>query len=639
MLFMALLPVKVMASDGAADDQDVWWSYDKPSEGVNESQTTTTSDRYIFADNWCAQEVVLYENLLVVAVEIRADDAGSPPNPLELHVCEDDGGDPGQSLGSASLSIEVYNWHNFTFSSPISITSTGKYHILCNTSGGDSSNKYKWYYNTSDLSYRSSTYQRELSTDAGSSWSDDTGDFAFKIYVQWALNTSGTTTTSYAYHWDEVYRYDFNHSFPAGMSNRQLNVTYPRSQYVINVTYPVGGVWNSTLSPGNYTDSALNATHNVVSLPDATIAAYGESYRLFTHTYSNYHTFHGPYYENGTVYPDPVNVIVYFQNDTSTSFSLDGGYVLANASVLAFDWKMPNGENRLMYPESAQTEHTLFIPESTYAYYTFTVYSYADGLPGWLETIRHVNGTARTIERRTVTATENEVPMVMVTGEIYFIQVRSQDGSTYDFGIFVPGQHPQTLKITPIAFSSRVQLTYKYLQVEGTRSANNTLITVNYSDSLNQTSWLGLEVRYRNDTVAYSSNITSPGASAQFQWNAADNETDYIAYLDIDHDYFGDMLHRMPLPLTATYSQPFNMTFLGSMPEGFPTSDLLSMGIIFTSAAVFSTVTAPLGGMMVVLTAAGLYQLGWVNWNTNLLMLAFALVVMMALNRARRGAG
>lgn len=269
--------------------------------------------------------------------------------------------------------------------------------------------------------------------------------------------------------------------------------------------------------------------------------------------------------------------------------------------------------------------------------YLFTVYAYQALLPAWLETARHVNDTERTIERRTINATQNQVPMVMVTGATYFVQIRGSDGTTYDFGIFVPGSNDPTLRLNPITFSSRIQMAYRYMQVEGTRNSTNERITVNVNDELNESTWLDLEIQFKNGTIAWEANSTPTGPSNQFQWTSADNTTNYIGVLEVAHDTFGNLTHYMQFPLNPSYGQPFNLTFLGTTPADFPQSDLISIGIMFSVAAVFSTVTAPIGGFMIVLTAATLYQLGWVNWSTDLMIMAMALVVMFTVHRARRG--
>jgi len=322
-----------------------------------------------------------------------------------------------------------------------------------------------------------------------------------------------------------------------------------------------------------------------------------------------------------------------------------GGHVWDTYTVeyamlpVGFEWNVSYvNVSRYFIPTGDAVEvFWLFNLDATGEDYLFTVYAYQALLPAWLETARHVNGTKRLIERRTINATQNQVPMVMVTGATYFVQIRGNDDTTYDFGIFVPGSNDPTLRLNPISFSSRIQMAYRYLQVEGERNSTNERITVSFNDELNETTWLDLEIQYKNGTTAWESNTTYPGPTYQFQWTNADNATNYIGVMEMSHDTFGNMTHMMNYPLNPSYAQPFNLTFLGTTPAGFPQSDLISFGIVFSTAAVFSTITAPVGGFVAVMTALALYQLGWVNWSTDLMIMALTLVVILAVHRARRG--
>jgi len=318
----------------------------------------------------------------------------------------------------------------------------------------------------------------------------------------------------------------------------------------------------------------------------------------------------------------------------------DANYYVFDSVPVGFEWNVSYvNVSRYFIPTGDAVEvFWLFDLDAIGEDYLFTVYAYQALLPAWLETARHVNDTERLIERRTINATQNQVPMVMVTGATYFMQIRGSDGTTYDFGIFVPGSNDPTLRLNPITFSSRIQMAYRYLQVEGERNSTNERITVNFNDELNQTTWLDLEIQYKNGTTAWESNTTNPGPTYQFQWTNADNSTNYIGVMEVAHETFGNMTHNMNYPLNPSYAQPFNLTFLGTTPDGFPQSDLISFGIVFSTAAVFSTVTAPVGGFMAIITALALYQLGWVDWNTDLMIMALTLVVILAIHRARRGA-
>jgi hypothetical protein len=96
--------------------------------------------------------------------------------------------------------------------------------------------------------------------------------------------SSGTTTTTYAYYWvssstNVTWRWDFSYSFPSGVINRQLSVTFPKGNTIINVTAVSTG---TALTTSQFSVSTYNATHYLLTIPEATISSYGSSYKLFT---------------------------------------------------------------------------------------------------------------------------------------------------------------------------------------------------------------------------------------------------------------------------------------------------------------------------------------------------------------------
>jgi len=144
-----------------------------------------------------------------------------------------------------------------------------------------------------------------VSTDGGSSYdsySDDLRDF--RVYVN--PGYSETTSTVYSYYWaysdsNATYRYDMNYTFPSSAIEREIKCTFPKGHDVLNVTLP-----NGTAITG-YTVESFNSTHNVIVIPESTIATYGDSYILYTHAWNaiydlfTNHTYYG-YGRNATVY-------------------------------------------------------------------------------------------------------------------------------------------------------------------------------------------------------------------------------------------------------------------------------------------------------------------------------------------------
>lgn len=465
-IFMLVLSMRVTrfhvaeAASGSTDDQDVGYTYDlfEGSYFLNETAAGAVDGQVdIWGNNWASQEIWLQEDLGVGIITIEYDVAGAPPNNITVSLYDDSGGDPGSFLGSAESNVKPgpFTWVNFTLSPVVVISTAGMYHIVANTSGGDGGNKFRWVFSANGNTYRTNAYQRETSAGGiGGPWNNVDDDHRFRVYCRNPVTYTGYDDTSLANYYDDVFRYDFGYTFPGNCANEGLNVTYPRSQYLLNVSYFSGGNWNNLLGAGNYSDLYLNGSHNIVVVPEATIALYGEDYRLFTQQYSTVFTLYGPYYEDGAAGPT-AQVQVYFNNETSFTFILTADYVLVNCSIFAVSWNMSDGTYRFCYPEADVTELIVYYPEATFEDYLFTVYTYQAMFPGWLETGRHVDGVERLIERRPVTSGANQVPMIMVTGATYFVAFLGADG-TYDFGVFVPGSNEPTLRMNPITFSSRI---------------------------------------------------------------------------------------------------------------------------------------------------------------------------------------
>jgi hypothetical protein len=63
---------------------------------------------------------------------------------------------------------------------------------------------------------------------------------------------------------------------------------------------------------------------------------------------------------------------------------------------------------------------------------------------------------------------------------------------------------------------------------------------VDYRDSLDQTVWANLTIKYRNGTTAHSE--SNNASTKTFNWLGAGNETNYIVQVDIYHELYGESL-------------------------------------------------------------------------------------------------
>lgn len=160
-----------------------------------QTQKSTSGGSYpIYGSNWAAQSftpvksdrlervaiyIYKYNSPADLVVEIRAHDSSG-------------GGKPGALLSTATIpsaQIGAANWYVATLTTSVDLTNNTKYWIVLHqeSNGGSSSNYYRWYYSSSSSSYPNG--ERKTSTDGGSSWSNQSYDFAFKTYMKGAAYT------------------------------------------------------------------------------------------------------------------------------------------------------------------------------------------------------------------------------------------------------------------------------------------------------------------------------------------------------------------------------------------------------------------------------------------------------------------
>jgi len=354
-------------------------------------------------------------------------------------------------------------------------------------------------------------------------------------------------------------------------------------------------------------------------------------------TFTAKYTFRGAYFENNGTYAGSITVTGYYTNESNVSFTVDGDETrYFNNRPLLFTFELSGGGYRYWYVRFNSENITIFVPSSSYSVYEFTLRDYAGVLTGsdeYVETLKFINGSQWIIERRDASDVVNTIPFVMEVGTAYIMRLITPEYE-YRFGWYIAGVSAEdVLPIFSFTFSSQTILTYKYVRVEAYRSKNNTLITVNYQDTLKQTNSVTLEIKFKNGTVAYSDSSTS--YQVQFQWNNADNETDYIAYVTINHAKFGTLTYSKPLPYQPSLNQPFDLSILGKFPVG-EGKNILPAAIILCVAAVFSTLSAGAGIVITVLMAALLRYLGWIDLDWSLITLAASLAIMYAITEAKR---
>jgi len=200
----------------------------------------------------------------------------------------------------------------------------------------------------------------------------------------------------------------------------------------------------------------------------------------------------------------------------------------------------------------------------------------------------------------------------------------------YNYGWWTAGvDNAVTFRLDKLGFSQKVQMLYPYVRCEATRP-NATHIRISYQDLLDSTSGVSVSIRYLNNTEVWSAFGT--GNQLQFNWYEADNETDYIVYVVIDHGRLGRLNYREVLPNPPSpYPAAPSLEVFGNWPVS--ASQLLGCLLLLTLAGASSFWSAPIGLALTIILAAFLTYIGWMSIPYSSLTIALSLAIIWAIGR------
>lgn len=339
---------------------------------------------------------------------------------------------------------------------------------------------------------------------------------------------------------------------------------------------------------------------------------------VISYTYEETYTIKQGRYENNTLVTS-MEATAHYSAAESSTFTITGDMTMRFAGdVLFFAWLVSGNTYRIYYPAENGETITFFEPDADWAVYEFTLQDYAGATQenSYITSYHIIGGQLQPIERRNAHEVINTIPLVLVVGGSYKI-VLTCGSMEYIFGWFLASSDlTAELTLKTIDFPTNLKLAYKYILADAARSENNTVITVNYQDTLEQTQNVTLYMLYPNGTVAYGPD-TSEQSTVQWNWNQADNMTDYTALLNINHEELGALSWKKTVPYIIGVSSPFDLSPLGTFPGSLSTQ-LVSVIIILCTASVFSVLTVPLGLAAMIWTAALLRYLGWITFTGSL---------------------
>jgi len=444
--------------------------------------------------------------------------------------------------------------------------------------------------------HKTENHPGTIPTQAPDPLTGETQDTSYAVEVTIDYDAHNETSTTHNQYYgtedDYIARRDLNTTFPSGVSNRIVKITYPTSESLLNITYNNAGEFNTTIPNNELTLGDYNSTHRYVEIDESDISSYGTEFRVFTESYDYQYLFYGPYYENGTAYNTTLENILVTAHSLSgnTEFNASNGYIYASdEKPILFSYSISTILRRLYVYNDTETFY-VFYPEDIYANYEFDINDYtgktAQG-ESYLESYRSVNGTSRMVERMSIKDVVNNVPLLLVKYQTYNLIIRFSDNSIYTFGIFIAGVDPTPiLSITEISFGEQAHTVYQYIVAEASRP-NATSLRMIYQDSSPEynTIRVNFTVEYRNGTQAYNESIAG-SQSITFNWYGADNETDYVVELWADHQYHGEIGQKWVLDYSRSFGTFPNLNALGTWP--FPSKNIFSLMISLLVAGLFS---------------------------------------------------
>ena len=366
----------------------------------------------------------------------------------------------------------------------------------------------------------------------------------------------------------------------------------------------------------------------------------------FTHTVITYpyqYIIHGPYYENGIVANCTTSLTLHRQTESPSNFVFDGTdgqedtvTMQAERKAWFLTWNASAyNVTRVYYLTNAFVEEIwIYVshPDTPIYLYTFTITDFAGVTNAYLETIINVNGQNRVVERHRLDML-GPVPFWMYWANRYDLRLICDQGS-YTWGGFIAlTENNQNLIITKDMFPTSylgMNVTVKALRM------NSTWIQTNYTDAQTKTSWVKVDIQYRQGygwTTVYTINNT--GNTHKIDWFLADGKTDYVVKVTALRN--GDLkTWSFNCPKLGVPENPFEGLFesLGNWP--IPPSQIAGLFIVLAVFAVFSYAYMPLGCVLGVLTAMFLTYIGWLQISWSLLDLSMVIAIFAVVSQAKK---
>lgn len=353
-----------------------------------------------------------------------------------------------------------------------------------------------------------------------------------------------------------------------------------------------------------------------------------------------YH-FYGPYdEETGELLDENVTVTVYYDVGGYPPYSheFNGSWVYPSSpQAQHFQFNFSDGSTREYWVDPSETVLPIYIfwgDTTTYTINFLDTTGILNTYP-YVTIKRYVNGTLYTIEKRKVDE-YNSIIANLINTRTYQITLGSES-QTYVFGdLTMTSTTSIQLVLRGVDFPKETLLLQKYIRVYGYRNGTSdpNTITIVYEDTKEQTVSVKIEINYANFTNVYTTTLYSD--SFVFEWEDAIYGETYQVTVTITHETYGTLTWKQTFAQGFSEA-PFSLAFLGDWT--FDSSMLLPALIILLVAGSFSALNAYVGAILMSITAGVLAWWGWIPIPAGLIIAAFVLSVLMALEAKKRMGG
>ena len=330
-----------------------------------------------------------------------------------------------------------------------------------------------------------------------------------------------------------------------------------------------------------------------------------------------------PIYENNT---DAGAVTVYWTtvtNSTSQSVSTDTT-IYTNEDVVTFSWGIGGGYTRYIYG-IGEENFTVTLPDGNDYTYAFTIKDLTGnvGTDSFLEAYRTIDGVETLITRMPINQ-PNAVPMNLVIGQTYRMKIRFGDGSSFNWGYFIPGSDTSiTLLIRLVTFEDGAQILYNYITVDAVRTTG--LINISYADARLNTEWANVSIRIRNGAVVQT--YTRNNFTYRILYAGFNDSLGYVVAFTGLHDDFGAWGRTFILDQSFTFPDAPDITgIFGDIMEDFIPTILVAITIL-----LFPVSMQPIGLLGGGVMALMLSFFGWASWSADLLAFYWFIAIIVVL--------